>query len=115
MSTNNTPQIHLYCISINKFFKNFEKSAQNYEISTKCSKIVRGAFGAVKKPFFQFLPPWTNLTGASGNNMWAIVLILTTPHNLVVGVQDYGQEAPKFFAEGTVLENFWRFFRKNVA
>ena len=34
------------------------------------------------------------------------------PHNLVVGVQDYGQEAPKFFAEGSVLENFSDFFGK---
>ena len=49
-----------------------------------------------------------------GNNIWVIVLILTSTHNLVVGVQDFGREAPKFFAEGTVLENFSDFFGKIV-
>ena len=52
--------------------------------------------------------PGTDLTGGVGgrpSNIWAILLNLT-PNNLAIGGQAFGREAPKFGAEGVVLENF---------
>ena len=49
--------------------------------------------------------------GAAPPNIWPILLNLS-PNILAIGGQDFGREAPKFRAEGAILENFSDFSKK---
>ena len=66
VSTNNTPKITFYCILLTNFPKISKKWSKIFKFRKKCSKNFRGAFVAVKNPFFQFFAPPPLVDGPPG-------------------------------------------------